>query len=165
MHLSILGKTKSFKIGGWLNAVIPMLIVPYYSTIGGWVIKYLVEYFKGNVQAVAEDGYFGNFISDSWQVELWFLVFAALVFIIILGGVQNGVERMSKIMMPVLVVLAVVVTIYSVTRPGAVEGVKYFPDPECEKFLLDDSSSSDGTDVLFFVHCNGNPVYLRFLCP
>ena len=49
------GKTKSFKIGGWLNAVIPMLIVPYYSTIGGCVIKYLVEYFKGNVQAVAED--------------------------------------------------------------------------------------------------------------
>ena len=86
------GKTKSFKIGGWLNAVIPMLIVPYYSTIGGWVIKYLVEYFKGNVQAVAEDGYFGNFISDSWQVELWFLLFAALVFIIILGGVQNGVQ-------------------------------------------------------------------------
>ena len=88
------GKTKPFKVGGWLNAVIPMLIVPYYSTIGGWVIKYLVEYFKGNVQAVAEDGYFGNFIADSWQVELWFLVFAALVFIIILGGVQNGVERM-----------------------------------------------------------------------
>ena len=128
------GKTKSFKIGGWLNAVIPMLIVPYYSTIGGWVIKYLVEYFKGNVQAVAEDGYFGNFISDSWQVELWFLVFAALVFIIILGGVQNGVERMSKIMMPVLVVLAVVVTIYSVTRPGAVEGVKYFLVPNVDNF-------------------------------
>ena len=102
------GKTKSFKIGGWLNAVIPMLIVPYYSTIGGWVIKYLVEYFKGNVQAVAEDGYFGNFISDSWQVELWFLVFAALVFI--------------------------VVTIYSVTRPGAVEGVKYFLIPNVKNF-------------------------------
>ena len=93
-----------------------------------------MEYFKGNVQAVAEDGYFGNFISDSWQVELWFLVFAALVFIIILGGVQNGVERMSKIMMPVLVVLAVVVTIYSVTRPGAVEGVKYFLIPNVKNF-------------------------------
>ena len=93
-----------------------------------------MEYFKGNVQAVAEDGYFGNFISDSWQVELWFLVFAALVFIIILGGVQNGVERMSKIMMPVLVVLAVVVTIYSVTRPGAIEGVKYFLIPNVKNF-------------------------------
>ena len=67
-------------------------------------------------------------------------------------------------MMPVLVVLAVVVTIYSVTRPGAVEGVKYFLIPNVKNFL-DDSSSSDGTDVLFFVHCNGNPVYLRFLCP
>ena len=121
------------KYGGGIF-LIPMLIVPYYSTIGGWVIKYLVEYFKGNVQAVAEDGYFGNFISDSWQVELWFLVFAALVFIIILGGVQNGVERMSKIMMPVLVVLAVVVTIYSVTRPGAVEGVKYFLIPNVKNF-------------------------------
>ena len=128
------GKKKVFKVGGWLNAVIPMLIVPYYSTIGGWVVKYLVEYFKGNVQAVAEDGYFGNFISDSWQVELWFLVFAALVFIIILGGVQNGVERMSKIMMPVLVVLSVVIVVYSVTRPGAMEGVKYFLVPNPANF-------------------------------
>ena len=128
------GKTKSFKIGGWLNAVIPMLIVPNYSTIGGWVIKYLVEYFKGNVQAVAEDGYFGNFISDSWQAELWFLVFAALVFIIILGGLLNIIKKMSKIMMPVLVVVAVVVTIYSVTRPGAVEGVKYFLIPNVKNF-------------------------------
>ena len=67
-------------------------------------------------------------------MERWFLVFAALVFIIILGGVQNGVERMSKIMMPVLVVLAVVVTIYSVTRPGAVEGVKYFLIPNVKNF-------------------------------
>ena len=67
-------------------------------------------------------------------MELWFLVFAALVFIIILGGVQNGVERMSKIMMPVLVVLAIVVTIYSVTRPGAVEGVKYFLIPNVKNF-------------------------------
>ena len=87
------GKTKSFKIGGWLNAVIPMLIVPYYSSIGGWVIKYLVEYLKGNVQTVAQDGYFTSFISDSIQVEVWFIVFAVLVFCVILAGVENGVER------------------------------------------------------------------------
>ena len=81
--------------GGWLNAVIPILIVPYYSTIGGWVIKYLAEYLKGNMQEVAQDGYY-RFITDSFQTELWFLVFAALIFIIILGGVRNG-ERSSKI--------------------------------------------------------------------
>ena len=107
------GKTKAFKIGGWLNAVIPMLIVPYYSSIGGWVIKYLVEYLKGNVQTVAQDGYFTSFISDSIQVEVWFIVFAVLVF---------------------CVILAIIVAIYSVTRPGAIEGVKYFLIPNPEHF-------------------------------
>lgn len=131
---SFFGKTAPFKIGGWMNAVIPMLIVPYYSTIGGWVIKYLVAYLSGKVQVVAEDGYFSAFISDSWQAELWFIVFAVLVFIIILGGVKNGVELMSRIMMPILVVLAIIVAIYSVTRPGAIEGVKYFLIPNFEHF-------------------------------
>ena len=82
------GNSFPFKLGGWLNAVIPILIVPYYSTIGGWVIKYLAEYLRGNVQKVSEDGYFGSFIADSWQVEVWFLVFAVQVFAIILGGVK-----------------------------------------------------------------------------
>ncbi len=62
------------------------------------------------------------------------MVFSTLVFIVILAGVENGVERMSKIMMPVLVVLAVIVTIYSVTRPGAIEGVKYFLIPNPKHF-------------------------------
>ena len=128
------GKTKSFKIGGWLNAVIPMLIVPYYSSIGGWVIKYPVEYLKGNVQTVAQDGYFTEFISDSFQVEAWFIVFAVLVFCVILAGVENGVERVSKIMMPIPVILAIIVAIYSVTRPGAIEGVKYFLIPNPKHF-------------------------------
>ena len=128
------GKTKSFKIGGWLNAIIPMLIVPYYSSIGGWVIKYLAEYLKGNVQTVAQDGYFTEFISDSFQVEAWFIVFSILVFCVILAGVENGVERVSKIMMPILVILAIIVAIYSVTRPGAIEGVKYFLIPNPKHF-------------------------------
>ena len=128
------GKSLPFKLGGWLNAIIPMLIVPYYSTIGGWVIKYLIEYLRGNVQAVAQDGYFSEFITNSFQAELWFLIFAVLVFLIILGGVKNGVERMSKIMMPILVLLAIIVTIYSVTRPGAIEGVKYFLIPNVKNF-------------------------------
>ena len=127
------GNSFPFKLGGWLNAVIPILIVPYYSTIGGGGIKYLAEYLKGNVQEVAQDGYFTGFITDSFQTELWFLVFAALI-IIILGGVRNGVERMSKIMMPILVLLAIVVTIYSVTRPGALAGVKYFLIPNMKNF-------------------------------
>lgn len=139
---SPIGAFKSFgqgiwyKIGGWINAIIPILIVPYYSVIGGWVIKYFVEYIKGNVNVLAQDNYFNNFISDSFNVEFWFIIFALFAFITILGGVKNGIERSSKIMMPMLVVLAIMVVIYSVTRPGAIEGVKYFLIPNFEDFSI-----------------------------
>lgn len=139
---SPIGAFKSFgqgiwyKIGGWINAMIPILIVPYYSVIGGWVIKYFVEYIKGNVNTLAQDNYFNNFISDSFNVEFWFIIFALFAFITILGGVKNGIERSSKIMMPILVVLAIMVVIYSVTRPGAIEGVKYFLIPNFEDFSI-----------------------------
>ena len=86
------------------------------------------------MQEVAQDCYVTGFITDSFQTELWVLIVAALIFIIILGGVRNGVERMSKIMMPILVLLAIVVTIYSVTRPGALAGVKYFLIPNMKNF-------------------------------
>ncbi len=139
---SPIGAFKSFgqgiwyKIGGWINAIIPILIVPYYSVIGGWVIKYFVEYIKGNVNTLAQDNYFNSFISDSFNVEFWFIIFALFAFITILGGVKNGIERSSKIMMPILVVLAIMVVIYSVTRPGAIEGVKYFLIPNFEDFSI-----------------------------
>ena len=139
---SPIGAFKSFgqgiwyKIGGWINAIIPILIVPYYSVIGGWVIKYFVEYIKGNVNTLAQDNYFNNFISDSFNVEFWFIIFTLFAFITILGGVKNGIERSSKIMMPILVILAIMVVIYSVTRPGAIEGVKYFLIPNFEDFSI-----------------------------
>lgn len=130
------GKKKSLKFGGWINAVIPMLIVPYYSVIGGWVLKYLFEYLRGNSETLAKDGYFTEFITSSGKVELWFLVFAVLVFAVILAGVKNGVERVSRVMMPMMIVLAVMVAVYSVTRPGAVEGIKYFLIPNLEHFSM-----------------------------
>ncbi|MBC5651135.1 sodium-dependent transporter [Blautia segnis] len=128
------GKSKWLSFGGWINAVIPILIVPYYSVIGGWVIKYLIEYVKGNSQKLAEDGYFSAFISDGTSTEICFLVFALLTLAIIFAGVRNGVERVSKFMMPILVFLSVLIAFYSVTRPGALAGVKYFLVPNPANF-------------------------------
>ena len=127
-------QTGALRFGGWINAVMPILIVPYYSVIGGWVIKYLCEYFLGHGHALASSDYFSGFISDGASTELAFLVFALLTLGIIFAGVQNGVERFSKVTMPVLVVLSVVITAYSVTRPGAMAGVKYFLVPNLENF-------------------------------
>lgn len=128
------GKDWMFKLGGWMNAVIPLLIVPYYSVIGGWVMKYLVAYLRGEVQALATDGYFSDFISSGINVEIWFLIFALSTMVIIYMGVQNGIERVSSFMMPVLVILAAVIALYSMTRPGAVAGVKYFLIPDFAHF-------------------------------
>lgn len=130
------GNKKWLRTGGWINAVIPMLIVPYYSVIGGWVVKYFVEYIKGNSVQLAQDGYFTSFIADSMSVELWYIVYAAIVLAVIFGGVKNGVERMSKVMMPILILLAVIVSVYSITRPGALAGVKYFLVPNFENFSI-----------------------------
>lgn len=123
-----------FSFGGWINAIIPMLIVPYYSVIGGWVCKYLFEYLRGGVHKVAADDYFSNFIADSGKAEFWFIVFAVATLVIIFAGVQSGIERVSKVMMPLLVILAIFVAIYSVTRPGALAGVKYFLIPNFKNF-------------------------------
>ena len=128
------GKSKWLSLGGWINAIIPILIVPYYSVIGGWVIKYLAEYLGGQTQLVAQDGYFGEFISNGLSPEICFIVFSVIVSAIIYAGVQNGIERVSKFMMPILVVLSVIIAVYSVTRPGAFEGVKYFLVPNVKNF-------------------------------
>ena len=128
------GKSLPFHLGGWINAVIPMMIVPYYSVIGGWVLKYLFEYIRGNGSKLAEDGYFSGFISNGGATEICFVIFCMFTLVIIYAGVQNGIERVSKIMMPILIVLSVIIAIYSVTRPGAIEGVKYFLVPNVKNF-------------------------------
>ena len=128
------GKIGWLSFGGWINAIIPVLIVPYYSVIGGWVIKYLIEYIKGNSQQLATDGYFSEFISNGVSTETCFIVFCMFTLIIIFAGVRNGIERVSKVMMPILIVLSLLITIYSVTRPGALEGVKYFLVPNVKNF-------------------------------
>ena len=128
------GKKGGLRFGGWINAVIPILIVPYYSVIGGWVIRYLSEYISGHGSELSQDGYFSNFISSGLSAEVCFLIFTAFTLAIIFAGVRNGVERVSKVMMPVLVVLSVVIAGYSVTRPGALAGVKYFLVPNVANF-------------------------------
>ena len=131
---SSFGSSRVLLAGGWINAIIPILIVPYYSVIGGWVVNYLVDYLSGKTQEVAADGYFSAFISDGLSAELCFVVFSLIVLVIIYAGVQNGIERVSRFMMPILVVLSVIIAIYSITRPGALDGVKYFLVPNPANF-------------------------------
>ena len=126
--------SKAMAAGGWLNAVIPILIVPYYSVIGGWVCKYLFSYLTTDLKTLASDTFFTDFITDGVSTEIWFIVFTVMVIIVILAGVNNGIERVTRFMMPVLLLLALIICIYGIRLPGAVEGVKYFFIPNLKNF-------------------------------
>ncbi len=126
--------SKAMAAGGWLNAVIPILIVPYYSVIGGWVCKYLYSYLTTDLKTLATDTFFTDFITDGVSTEIWFIVFTVMVIIVILAGVNNGIERVTRFMMPVLLLLALIICIYGIRLPGAFEGVKYFFIPNLKNF-------------------------------
>ena len=125
---------KKYSFVGVLASVIPALILPYYSVIGGWVSKYLSVFLTGGIHEAAADGYFEGFISKTAEPIGWFFFFIGLTALIVLFGVEKGVEKVSKIMMPVLVVLTLIIAGYSVFMPGAMEGVKYYLTPDFSKF-------------------------------
>ncbi len=125
---------KKYSFIGYIAAIIPAIILPYYSVIGGWVTKYLYAFVSGSASATASDAYFTGFISQTGQPIFWFLVFIGITALVVLGGVEKGIEKVSKLMMPILVVLSIVIAIYSVCLPGALEGVKYYLLPDFSKF-------------------------------
>ena len=127
---------KKFAFIGVLAAIIPSLILPYYSVIGGWVLKYLTVFISGGGTNAAEDGYFGGFITGAYEPILWFVIYIALTMLIVLFGVEKGIEKVSKVMMPLLVVLSVFVSIYGLFTPGAIDGLIYYIKPDFSKFSV-----------------------------
>ncbi len=125
---------KRFTFVGWLAAIIPAIILPYYSVIGGWVAKYLTVFVSGGMQAAATDGFFDTFIANPVEPLGWFLLFIGLTAVIVLFGVEKGVEKVSKVMMPVLVLLTIGIAIYTMCMPGAMDGVIYYIKPDFTKF-------------------------------
>lgn len=119
---------------GYLTSLVPIIVLPYYCVIGGWVTKYFVSFVMGQSAATAASDYFNQFTGQTVQPAVWFLIYLGLTAIVVLLGVEKGVERVSKILMPVLVILSIVVCIYTICMPGALEGVKYYFLPDFSKF-------------------------------
>lgn len=111
---------------GTLATIVPILIFPYYCLIGGWVTKYTAIMVTGNVAQAAGDSFFGNYISSTADPIIWFLVFIIATTLVIVFGVNRGIEKLSKVLMPLLVLITVVLSVFVITRPGALAGVKYY---------------------------------------
>lgn len=120
---------KRFGFVGILASAVPIIIFPYYSVIGGWVIKYFSVFISGGMGAAAEDAYFPTFISGALEPLGWFFLFIGATAIIVLLGVEQGIEKVSKFMMPILVVLTIFIAVYGLTLDGAMEGLVYYIKP------------------------------------
>ena len=103
---------------GWIGIVaciVPFMIMPYYCAIGGWVLKYFVAFLTGHGAEAAEDTYFTGFITGQVQPVVYMLIFLAICAFIIYRGVESGIEKYSKIIMPILIVMVIGIAIFSLT--------------------------------------------------
>lgn len=135
---------KKFSPLGWLASAVPVIITPYYCVIGGWVLRYLWAYLGNLKELAAGTGaentfgteFFSDFIGQVQSPTVFFLIFLGLTVLVVILGVQKGIERISKVLMPLLVLLTVGISIYTLTLKGAAEGLKYYLLPDFTGFTL-----------------------------
>lgn len=100
---------------GKLTFLVPAMIMTYYTVIGGWILKYMAAYLTGQRTAAAQDGYFTSFITSEIAPIVFMLLFLAVTALVVYAGVDKGIERFSKLVMPGLLVLIVGIAVYSLT--------------------------------------------------
>ncbi len=152
---------KKFGFIGTLATLVPVMILPYYCTIGGWVIKYFITFITGDGVKASADNYFTGFITDTISPLALMVVFLLITTIVIIGGVNKGIEKLSKILMPILLVLVIGISIYSltlghttdegITRTG-LDGLKIYLVPNFENLTIKDFfiTLMDAMGQLFF---------------
>lgn len=145
-RLSAVGAYKAlcrkFSFVGWLTALVPIIILPYYCVIGGWIMKYLYEFCSGGAVQTAMDfvlngeptSFFAIFTAQITEPIGWFLLYMGLTAVVVFLGVEKGIEKVSKIMMPALIALTVFIAGYIMVMDGAMNGVKYYLYPDFAKF-------------------------------
>ena len=132
---------------GILASIVPIIILPYYCVIGGWVIKFAWAFLTGSGNAAAADDYFSNFIARTGEPVMWLVFFILATSVVILLGVNKGIENYSRILMPILLVMIVGISIFSmtlshsdahgVTRTG-LQGLKVYLVPNFSGMTLKD---------------------------
>lgn len=136
--LSVVGAYKKldqrFSFLGWLSCAVPFIITPYYCVIGGWVMKYLFTFLTGGMAAAAGDSFFSAHISQTASPLFWFALYLLLNTVVVIAGVEKGIEKASKFLMPVLILLSVGIAVFCISQPGAAAGLKYYLLPDFSQF-------------------------------
>ena len=125
---------------GLLAVITPLWIVSYYSVVGGWSLEYLIQALRLDFVHTAPEavtGSFGRFITRTWAPVACHFAFLLVTVTIVVFGVKSGIEKFSKICLPVLFVLVVAIAVYSISLPGAQKGVSYLLKPDFSKVTFD----------------------------
>lgn len=142
-QITVFGKLghKKWNFLGVLATIVPLVILPYYNVIGGWVVKYFVAYVKCifcSADTLSDpNAFFASFITAPWEPFVYMVVFSLIVSFVILLGVKNGIEKSNLVMMPILFLMAIGIAIYVATLPNAGVGIKYYLIPDfsnCDNF-------------------------------
>ena len=136
---------------GLITVLSPLLLLGYYSVVGGWSVEYLfksLSFSFTEIPAEKVPDFFGRFISSTWQPLFAHTAFMALVAGVVLGGVSNGIEKFSKLAMPTLFILILVIVGYSLTLPGSFKGVEYLVKPDFSRLTADACAAALGQAFL-----------------
>ena len=132
---------------GLATVISTMILLSYYSVVGGWSVEYLFKSLAFDFTGVPSEemtGVFGTFISSTWEPVVMHTIFLLMCAGIILGGVKKGIERFSKITMPILFILIVVIMVYAISLPGSGEGVRYLMKPDWSKLSAEAVAAAIG---------------------
>ena len=152
---------------GYVTIISPLILVSYYSVVGGWSFEFMLKAFALDFNGSSPEGVkqmFGNFISRDWAPLICHTIFIGLTCLIVLAGVRKGIEAFSKLTMPVLFILIVLIMFYSVSLPGSAEGLQYMLKPDFSK--IDGRCITSAMGQSFFslsLAGNGTIIYGSYL--
>jgi NSS family neurotransmitter:Na+ symporter len=129
---AVSGDQGRWRIGGWLALITPFMIAVFYQVLTVWLLGYFIGAVSGNLEAMSQPGYFSEFINGN-GVFIYLAVLTMIIGVVLNSGVQDGIERLAKVLMPTLFVMLLLLTAFVLTLPNAMVGVKYYLIPDVSK--------------------------------
>ena len=131
----VAGERSKWRLGGYLALITPFMIAVFYQVLTVWLLGYFIAAVSGNLEAIADPSYFTSFINSN-SVFIYLAVLTVLIGVILNSGVQQGIERLAKVLMPSLFIMLILLTLFVLTLPNALVGVKYYLIPDFGKISL-----------------------------
>lgn len=136
----LLAPGKPWFLIGLMGVVAAFMILAFYTVVAGWTLEYIYQSFLGHLNGknpIELKGMFDSFRNDSYRPLIWFAIFISLTGWVVIAGIKNGIEKYTKILMPLLLIMLVGMSVYVLTLPGAGKGLEFLFKPDFSKITPD----------------------------